>query len=91
MSDWHPILAAVEVEPGRWEMRGYGERLYGEIRFVRRGPELGYRAEFVERDGERRQPRYWRSLSAAAMDLHRLFVASHGPKIDPHMLGSVKP
>ena len=90
MGDWHPILAAVEIEPGRWELRGYGDRLYGEIRFVRRGPELGYRAEFVDRDGGRRDPRYWRSLSAACVDVHRRFVADHGPRVHTQNLGSVK-
>ena len=42
--NWHPIVAAVEIEPGHWELRDQYERPYGVIRFLRRGDQLGYRA-----------------------------------------------
>lgn len=46
---WHPILAAIEVEPGHGQMVAqYGE-VYGDTRLIRRGQELGYRGD--DQDG----------------------------------------
>lgn len=42
---WHPILDSTEIEPAVWVLsRNWGPQ-YARIALVRRGDELGYRAE----------------------------------------------
>jgi hypothetical protein len=50
---WHPILAAVEHSPGRWQMVGQLEQIYGDIETVRGVDELGYRADCTNKQGSR--------------------------------------
>ena len=77
---WHPLLAAREVEPGHWVMVDPHERAYGDIRFVRRGSEVGYRAvTWAEQSADRELIGYYRTLRAAAKATHSLFVRSHVP------------
>lgn len=78
MGDWHPILAAIEVSPGVWEMIDAQGKKYGDVRFVRRGDELGYRAD---RDGE--LVGYYKTLRSARKAVHERFLASHGPQGPP--------
>jgi hypothetical protein len=70
---WHPILAAVELEPGHWQMIAQYGAVYGEVQIVKRGSEVGYRAttpnELVG---------YFRTLRAACAAVHARFVRSHG-------------
>ncbi|MCU1508733.1 MAG: hypothetical protein JWQ12_998 [Glaciihabitans sp.] len=70
---WHPILAAVEIEPGFWRMLS-DDTVYGEVRMVRRGPEVGYRATA----GSGELVGYFRTLRSAAMAVHRRFLRAHG-------------
>lgn len=70
---WHPILAAAEIEPGHWRMIAQYDRCYGEIRLVRRGTELGYRADNVRGN----LVGHYTTLRAAAAALHRVFIAEH--------------
>lgn len=78
VSQWHPLLAAVEPEPGVWVMVAqYGEQ-YGVIRMVRRGSEVGYRAD-LGAEGERGLVGYFRTLRAACVAVHRRWIAAHGP------------
>lgn len=75
MTHWHPILSAHEQTPGVWLMVAQYERHYGTIRFIRRGTELGYRA-----DDERGRPiGYYKTLSAAAVAVHRRYLDSLTP------------
>ncbi len=77
---WHPVLAAREVEPGHWVMVDPHERPYGDIRFLRRGSELGYRAvTWAPESSARELIGYYRTLRAAATAAHALFVRSHVP------------
>ena len=77
--NWHPIIAAVEIEPGHWELRDQYERPYGVIRFLRRGDQLGYRAvTWAEASADRRLIGYYRTLRAACAATHVRFVRAHG-------------
>lgn len=43
---WHPILDATELHPGYWVLAlSSTSGIYATVRLVRRGGELGYRAE----------------------------------------------
>ncbi|PRY65016.1 hypothetical protein B0I08_11133 [Glaciihabitans tibetensis] len=78
-ADWHPIMTAREVEPGHWYLIDTLGDPYGEIRFVRRGGEVGYRADRCDGTGvAERQVGYFRSLRAAAWNIHVDFIRSHG-------------
>ena len=48
---WHPMMDATELEPGLWSLSvGSVPAPYARVQMVRRGGELGYRAE--RPDGE---------------------------------------
>lgn len=83
--DWHPILAAVEIAPGSWEMRDGFDEPYALLRLVRRGDELGYHAELCDATAiPIDHVGYYLSLRAAAMAAQRKFIRSHGapPRTD---------
>ena len=78
MSDWHPILAAVEARPGLWRMVDPSGREYGTVELVR------------VRDGDDEVLRYkcvrdaevigWATtLRRACEGVHQAFLRSHGP------------
>jgi hypothetical protein len=71
---WHPILAAVEREPGRWELVAQYDRVYGEVRLVDDAGELAYRAR--DRNGNQLGP--FASLRDACMAVHRVDIRAHG-------------
>ncbi|AWB89162.1 hypothetical protein [Homoserinimonas hongtaonis] len=80
---WHPILAAVETEPGRWYMVDATNKCYGIIRFLAIN---GYRVvTWAERSEDRRLIGYYTSLKAAAVATHHLFVRSHGQSLPEHL------
>lgn len=76
---WHPLLAAVEGPPGTWRMVDATGLHYGtiELRRVRAGDELRYRAAFgSDLIG-------WAAdLRTACERVHRAFVDSHGPRVE---------
>jgi hypothetical protein len=76
---WHPILSAVEVEVGHWFMiADLGEK-YGEIQFVRRGDELGYRADRTDDEGTvTKHVGYFTTLERSAKEIHSAYIRSHG-------------
>lgn len=46
---WHPMMDAVEIDPGLWRLTpGSLGPTYAQVQFVRRGPDLGYRAESID-------------------------------------------
>jgi hypothetical protein len=69
---WHPILSAVEQQPGEWWLTtSYGTH-YAIVRLIRVGGELGYRAvTWAESSADRRLIGYFRSLRAATFWAHR--------------------
>ena len=76
---WHPMLAAVEQEPGLWHMVAQYDNTYGVIELVRRGPEVGYKATTWAETPEARQlVGYYRTLSGACEAAHQPFVSGHG-------------
>lgn len=79
---WHPLLACHEVEPGQWVMVDPYDRPYGLIRLVRRGGELGYRAERRMKYDSTHLVGYYRTLRAAATSTHRAFIADHAAASD---------
>jgi hypothetical protein len=83
VDNWHPVLAAREIEPGHWIMTDPYDRPYGVIRFLRRGGELGYRAvTWAPESADRKLIGYYRTLRAAAKQVHAVFVRSHGADPD---------
>jgi hypothetical protein len=70
---WDPVLAADELEPGHWRMVAQYDRVYGDIRLVRRGNEIGYRAA----DGAGQPIGYFRTLRASARAIHTAYIAGH--------------
>lgn len=72
---WHPMNAAIEVEPGEWWLVAqYGDR-YAIIRLIEIGGERGYRAVTGETEG-RRLIGYFRTLRAATERAHKHWLAS---------------
>jgi len=80
VSGWHPILAAVESEPGTWFMVDEGRnRCYGVIRLLRIRGEAGYRAvTWAERSEDRELIGYYRSLRAASSAAHNRLLSTYG-------------
>jgi hypothetical protein len=76
---WHPILSTEEDEPGHWWMiADLGER-YGEIQFVRRGDQLGYRADRTDETGAViKHVGYFTTLERSAKEIHAAYIRSHG-------------
>lgn len=78
MSDWHPILAAVEQEPGVWFMVDPRGRRQAIVRLLRRGDELGYRAvTWADRSEDRGLIGYCRSFHGATTAGHMRLIAGH--------------
>jgi hypothetical protein len=72
LAEWHPIMALVEDAPGFWRMVAQYERCYGTVRMLKRGSELGYRADAISQPGtEAKLLGYFTSLRAAATAIHR--------------------
>jgi hypothetical protein len=70
---WEPMLAAIELEPGHWQMIAQYGRTYGDIRIVRRGAEVGYRAS----DGAGELVGYFTTLRASTRAVHVRYIAAH--------------
>lgn len=85
---WHPILAAVELEPAVWSLRDQAGE-YGRVELRRAGDDIRYRCEF------RGELIGWAtSLRAACEGVHRAYLASHGPggfRGYPHQSGNSRP
>lgn len=73
MSQWHPILATVEPSPGVFNMIDPTGKHYATVRLVRRGGEMGYRADCGEQ-----LVGYYTNLRAACMGAHMTFIGNHG-------------
>lgn len=75
-SGWHPMNAAVEVEPGEWWLVAQFGARYAIIRLLEIGGERGYRVVTGEDDpGARRLIGYFRSLRAATERGHKHWLA----------------
>lgn len=72
---WHPILAAVERQPGTWDMIDPEGRRYGRIEIRRVADGIRYRAEY---DGELLG--WASSLRIACEKVHGAFLRAHGPQ-----------
>jgi hypothetical protein len=80
VGEWHPILAAVEDQPGVWRMVAQYGRCYGIVCLVKRGKEVGYRATtWAERAEEIELVGYFRTLRAATWAVHYRYIRSHSP------------
>jgi hypothetical protein len=91
MVDWHPVLAARETAPGHWYMIDGLGKPYGQIRFVKRGDELGYRADRCDERGALTDlVGYFRALVPAAAALHSAFLRSHGAGGPPNGTGIIQ-
>ncbi len=88
LSHWHPILAAVEVEPWVWHLVDEVKGTYGIVRALEVGGERGYRATTWDEDPARRRLiGFYRSLRGACMAVQQRFIAGHARKGGPDALG----
>lgn len=78
MTDWHPLLAAEEREPGTWTMVAPDRVEYGTVQIVRRGGEIAYRVTALGRPAG-----YTSSLRAACERIHHAQIASFSPGPPP--------
>ncbi|TXK17422.1 hypothetical protein [Homoserinibacter sp. GY 40078] len=74
-AEWHPILAAEERALCVWVMVAQYGREYGTVRLIRRGDEVGYRAE----DAAGQLVGYYRTLKAGCMAVHRQHLRDGTP------------
>ena len=73
-SEWHPILAAVEREPGIWDMVDPMGVAYGHVEIRRTSDGLRYRCE------HRGELIGWAtSLRVACLRIHRAYIRAHTP------------
>jgi hypothetical protein len=78
---WHPLLSAVESEPGEWMMMAQYGRCYGVIRLLELGGERGYRVvTWAEQSSDRELVGYFRTLRAAAAAAHTRYLETHAPR-----------
>ena len=76
--EWHPLLSAVETEPGVWRMVTPQGRPYAIVRSIEVGGERGYRAvTWAESSADRRLIGYYRTLRAATKAAHDVLIESH--------------
>lgn len=78
MTDWHPILAAQEREPGTWTMLDPDGRPYGTVQIVRVNGDIAYRVTALDRFAG-----HTTTLRAACERIHHAFIASHSPGPPP--------
>lgn len=76
VSHWHPMLAAVEQEPGLWHLASQTGP-YAVVRLIEIGGERGYRATTYAEP--RRLIGYRRTLRSACEAAHRDWLRRHGP------------
>lgn len=75
MKAWHPQLAAQEYQPGRWVMLDTFKRPYAMIAFVKRGNELGYRADrWTQVSTKQELVGYFRTLAGACAAAHQVYL-----------------
>jgi len=76
---WHPLLAAIETEPGVWLMVAQFGEPYAIIRLIEIAKERGYR---VVTANEKREDRelvgYYTTLRAATAAAHSRWIRQHG-------------
>lgn len=89
---WHPILAAVETQPGHWYMVDATNKCYGIVRFLTIDGQSGYRVvTWAEHSDDRRLIGYFTSLRAATVAAHNRYLRSQGrglPNHDGHSVPS---
>jgi hypothetical protein len=91
MADWHPILATREIEPGRWYLIDGLGKPYGQVRLVKRGDQVGYRADRCDEHGSVTElVGYYRALKPATVAVHSAFLRSHGALGAPNGTGVIQ-
>jgi hypothetical protein len=84
VSNWHPILAADEIEPGTWLMRGPLDEPYAVVRAVEIRSDRGYRSvTYAPESADRELIGYYRTLRAATKGAHVWWVATRSPAGHP--------
>lgn len=78
MTDWHPILATEEREPGVWTMVAPDGKEYGTVTIVRVDGEIRYRAVAIGA-----HVGHTTTLREACMRVHQTFLRSLGPGEPP--------
>jgi predicted transcriptional regulator len=78
MSEWHPLLATVEVTPTVWELRAPDGRVYGRVALRRTADGPRYRCEH-----ETVLIGWATSLRVACERVHGEYLRAHGPSGGP--------
>jgi hypothetical protein len=76
---WHPMLSAVETEPGVWLMVAQFGEPYAIIRLIEIGKERGYRVVTAsDKRADRELIGYYMTLRAATAAAHARWIRQHG-------------
>jgi len=76
---WHPIMAAVELEPGLWHMITPTDERYAIIALLTIRGEKGYRVvTWAAASSDRRLVGYYRTLRAASAAGHQNYLRGLG-------------
>ena len=75
--EWHPILAADENPAGTWTLVDPSGRRYGVVQILRRGGEVGYRADYIDHDGASQLVGYFTTLRLSTRRIHDRYVYDH--------------
>ena len=79
VTSWHPVIAAVEVEPGQWHMVTPTDQRYAVILLLEIRGERGYRVVTWANDSAKRElVGYYRSLRAASFAAHERYLRTLG-------------
>jgi hypothetical protein len=79
VTQWHPIIAAVEIEPGHWQMISPMNERYAIIVLLEIRGERGYRVvTWAANSTQRRLVGYFRTLRAAAWAGHQHYLRGMG-------------
>ena len=79
VTGWHPVIAAVELEPGHWHMISPTGTRYAVILLLEVRGERGYRVVTWAPDSKaRRLVGYFRTLRAAAWAGHQNYLSGLG-------------
>lgn len=85
---WHPILSALEIHPGRWQMLDGFDQPHALIEIVKRGPEAGYKAvTWALGAADSQLIGYYLTLRAATKAAHLRYVGMLGNQGPPMAYG----
>lgn len=80
---WHPIMSTVETRPGCFVLQDGFDRPVAQIDFIRRGPDVGYRAERFVAGEANELVGYFTTLLSATKAAHLRVVSTYAHQGGP--------